>query len=302
MAKRSLPMQVHTTTGKLRLARATLKSTALMGGDRGWRTFLSQQHWRGRIRVRVDLDAHCGVYSLSQPRPVPTLHDTGGYRTRHTGMELCQEDHHELFKAKAPFSGAIDLSPCPGVCLCSFQLPYGNHRRRSQGEGPGRVGGSRHRPGQEEWKEWKAETDWDSYSADAYKPLKAKTSRISRLFKARKATFLIFAGSWCKDSEAQLPMIMKLLEAARVPPRSIELFGVDANLKEPSGTAQRYEVANSPTLIILKGQTELGRIVERLNRRGRTASSPSSPGDGLPVDATQTCSRQAPAKAFPFMV
>ncbi|NTU47491.1 MAG: thioredoxin, partial [Syntrophobacteraceae bacterium] len=33
--------------------------------------------------------------------------------------------------------------------------------------------------------------------------------------------------------------------------------------KEPSGTAQRHEVANSPTLIILKGQTELGRIVER---------------------------------------
>jgi thiol-disulfide isomerase/thioredoxin len=117
--------------------------------------------------------------------------------------------------------------------------------------------------GKKSWKEWKAETDWDSYSADGYKPLKAKTSRISRLVKARKATFIIFAGSWCKDSEAQLPMIMKLLNAAQVPPRSIELFGVDANLKEPSGTAQRYEVANSPTLIILKGQTELGRIVER---------------------------------------
>lgn len=117
--------------------------------------------------------------------------------------------------------------------------------------------------GKKSWKDWKAETDWDSYAAEDYKPNKGKVSTIARLAKAQKATFLLFAGSWCKDSEAQLPVIMKLLGAAQIPARSIELYGVDANLKEPSGKAQQLDVINSPTLIILKGQIELGRIVVR---------------------------------------
>lgn len=117
--------------------------------------------------------------------------------------------------------------------------------------------------GKKSWRQWKAETDWDSYAGGDYRPAKAKVSRISRLVRSSKISFLIFAGSWCKDSETQLPMLMKLLGAVRVPPGSIELFGVDAGMKEPSGTAQSHGVINVPTLIVLKGQTELGRIVER---------------------------------------
>lgn len=117
--------------------------------------------------------------------------------------------------------------------------------------------------GRKNWKEWRAETDWDSYAAEGYKLNKGRVSAIARLAKAKKAAFLVFAGSWCKDSEAQVPIVMKLLGAAQVPARGIEVYGVDANLKEPSGMAQKHEVTNTPTLIILSGQTELGRIVVR---------------------------------------
>ncbi|NLI33948.1 MAG: hypothetical protein GX422_14395 [Deltaproteobacteria bacterium] len=34
-------------------------------------------------------------------------------------------------------------------------------------------------------------------------------------------------------------------------------------MKEPSGQSERFGILNVPTLIILKGERELGRIVER---------------------------------------
>lgn len=117
--------------------------------------------------------------------------------------------------------------------------------------------------GKKTWGEWKSQTDWDSYVAVSYKPSKKKISAISRIARAKNIRFILFAGSWCKDSEAQLPTVMKLLDAARIPSRNIELYGVDGRMKEPAGRGERFEVLNVPTLILLKGERELGRIVER---------------------------------------
>lgn len=117
--------------------------------------------------------------------------------------------------------------------------------------------------GKRSWKEWKSQTDWDSYAAESYKPSKKKVSAISRIVRARNIRFILFAGSWCKDSEAQLPTVMKLLDAARIASRNIDLYGVDGQMKEPSGQSERFGILNVPTLIILKGERELGRIVER---------------------------------------
>ncbi len=144
------------------------------------------------------------------------------------------------------------------LCVCPMQATAATSKKKKEVVAPEKASVVL---GKKNWQEWKAETDWDSYSAEGHKLDKSKVSAIARLAKAKKATFLVFAGSWCKDSEAQLPAIMKLLGAAQVPARNIELYGVDANLKEPSGMAQQHEVTNSPTLVILKGQTELGRIV-----------------------------------------
>jgi thiol-disulfide isomerase/thioredoxin len=114
--------------------------------------------------------------------------------------------------------------------------------------------------GKRSWKQWKAQTDWDSYSGSSLKPEKAKVSKISRLAKSRKAVFIVFGGSWCKDSEAQVPLIMRLFEVAGISSKKIELYGVDWEFREPTGIAESYDVSETPTLVVLSGKEVLGRV------------------------------------------
>jgi thiol-disulfide isomerase/thioredoxin len=116
--------------------------------------------------------------------------------------------------------------------------------------------------GEKTWEAWKAEAGWKSYSADYFQPPEAKIEEISRLVKQKAATFLIFGGSWCSDTEAQLPRIEKILNLASVPIGEVHLFGVDRRMREPSGTAEKWNISKVPTVIILSQGKEIGRIVE----------------------------------------
>jgi len=42
----------------------------------------------------------------------------------------------------------------------------------------------------------------------------------------------------------------------------VHLFGVDRSKKSTDGTTEKYTISRVPTLIVLRGDEELGRIVE----------------------------------------
>ncbi|MGA2298573.1 MAG: hypothetical protein ABSG15_13590, partial [FCB group bacterium] len=42
----------------------------------------------------------------------------------------------------------------------------------------------------------------------------------------------------------------------------IDLYGVDRQKQEPTGTATLYKLEKVPTMIIFAGESEIGRIVE----------------------------------------
>jgi hypothetical protein len=116
--------------------------------------------------------------------------------------------------------------------------------------------------GETTWEKWQAEAGWPSYSADSFQPPPVKIEDISGLIKQKAATFVIVGGSWCPDTERQLPRIMKILRLALVPPGDIHLYGVDRRKREPSGTAKRWHISRIPTVIIFSHGKEMGRIVE----------------------------------------
>ena len=73
----------------------------------------------------------------------------------------------------------------------------------------------------------------------------------------------ILFGTWCHDSEREVPRMLKLLEASGVREENISLISLDIRKEEPEGRAKALGVRFTPTFIFLSGGTELGRIIER---------------------------------------
>ncbi len=116
--------------------------------------------------------------------------------------------------------------------------------------------------GQCTWDGWKASAKWQSYDAADYMPDSTSVQKIKALANQNGVSFLLFGGSWCGDSKIGMPKVLKLMNAAGVPLEKLAIYGVDRLKKEETGTAERYKVLRVPTLIVLKGNAEKGRIIE----------------------------------------
>ncbi len=116
--------------------------------------------------------------------------------------------------------------------------------------------------GQCSWDAWKESAKWQSYDAADYTPDSASVQKIKMLVNQNEVSFLLFGGSWCGDSKIGMPKILKLMNAAGVPLAKLTIYGVDRLKKEQTGTAERYKILRVPTLVVLKSNTEKGRIIE----------------------------------------
>lgn len=112
------------------------------------------------------------------------------------------------------------------------------------------------------WSEWKKEAGWNSYSATNTEFDGLKIKLLAKFVNPGDYSFKLFGGSWCGDSESQMPIIYKLFEKAGISNTLISLYGLDRDKKEPSGEAQLYNIERVPTFIVLLKNKEIGRIVE----------------------------------------
>ncbi len=80
-------------------------------------------------------------------------------------------------------------------------------------------------------------------------------------------SLLLFLGTWCSDSHEQVPRLFNVLDqcaAAQGPSPGfhISLECLDELKRSPSGLETIYGITNVPTLIVMKDEEEIGRIVE----------------------------------------
>lgn len=73
----------------------------------------------------------------------------------------------------------------------------------------------------------------------------------------------ILFGTWCHDSEREVPRMLKLLAASGVKEENISLISLDIRKEEPEGRAKALEVRFTPTFVFFSEGAELGRIIER---------------------------------------
>jgi len=90
--------------------------------------------------------------------------------------------------------------------------------------------------------------------------------RMLRTVDRRDVTLQLFFGTWCGDSRREVPRLVKLLDEMGFPREQLELVAVDAGegkqKRSPGGEERGLEIYRVPTLIVRRGEQEIGRLVE----------------------------------------
>lgn len=95
---------------------------------------------------------------------------------------------------------------------------------------------------------------------DIYEPDKAVLTEL----KARQAgiEILVVLGTWCSDSQEQVPKFFKILDKIRFDKKSVQLICVDRSKKAGEVDLVNYNIEKVPTFIVYRKGREIGRIIE----------------------------------------
>ena len=95
----------------------------------------------------------------------------------------------------------------------------------------------------------------------AYKPSAESVSSFKASLPEALEVRVLF-GTWCHDSEREVPRLLKLLNLAGIPGESVELYALDLKKKDPRGMADAMGIKYTPTFIFYVDGMEIGRIIE----------------------------------------
>jgi thiol-disulfide isomerase/thioredoxin len=94
---------------------------------------------------------------------------------------------------------------------------------------------------------------------DKYQPSATDLAAVQKL-EGKK--LLVLFGTWCHDSVREVPRLLKLLDESEVKLQDVQLVAVNHNKQDPSNLHTKYRLKYTPTIILLDGEQELGRIIE----------------------------------------
>ena len=98
---------------------------------------------------------------------------------------------------------------------------------------------------------------------------KANEKAIATINAATNIHYVVFGGTWCGDTKAQLPKFFATMQQANISQTKITMLGVDRTKNTIGNLAKAFCVTNVPTFIILKAGTEIGRIIEYGTTNGK---------------------------------
>jgi hypothetical protein len=76
------------------------------------------------------------------------------------------------------------------------------------------------------------------------------------------AGITIVMGTWCSDSQYEIPNFYKILDYLNYPSEKVTLINVDRNKKGKGDEVDSLDIKLVPTIIFYRSEKELGRIVE----------------------------------------
>lgn len=107
------------------------------------------------------------------------------------------------------------------------------------------------------------ESPYSKWFTPTYEEYVVDTVTVSVIVrKLRDAHLTIFMGTWCEDSQLQIPMLFKVLDEAGFNPNNYTLITVSEEKDTPNGLEKDKDINFVPTIIVSMEGKEIGRIVE----------------------------------------
>lgn len=78
----------------------------------------------------------------------------------------------------------------------------------------------------------------------------------------RDIEIYVLFGTWCHDSQREVPRLLRLLNTLNIQENYIHLIGLNFSKNEPQDRGKYFQVKKTPTFVFLRNQKEIGRIVE----------------------------------------
>ena len=103
--------------------------------------------------------------------------------------------------------------------------------------------------------------NWFDKGYSRYKPDVTVSERLKEAF-TDDIDLLVFYGTWCSDTQRELPRLMKILDTVGFPERRLKLCAVDRAKQSGDAFAKHHKVKRVATVIIFRNGEELGRIIE----------------------------------------
>lgn len=73
---------------------------------------------------------------------------------------------------------------------------------------------------------------------------------------------VVFMGTWCADSQLEIPKFYKLLDLSNFDMNNLEVTALREDKTLPDDSQKEYDVVYVPTIIFIKDGEEVGRFVE----------------------------------------
>ena len=96
-----------------------------------------------------------------------------------------------------------------------------------------------------------------------YNDAKLDASIIKKIKKHMKGvTIKAFMGTWCEDSQHEVPIFYKLMDAIDFDYKNLTMIGVNRSKETPDHLQEGLKITNVPTFIFYEKGKEIGRFVE----------------------------------------
>lgn len=102
--------------------------------------------------------------------------------------------------------------------------------------------------------------EWYSIGYNEYKPNEEIIKEIKKYISDYSIT--VFMGTWCEDSQNQVPKFFKILNELGFPLKRVNLITMTRDKTTPETFEEGLNVTNVPTFIFYKKDFEVNRIVE----------------------------------------
>ena len=101
---------------------------------------------------------------------------------------------------------------------------------------------------------------WFHENLEAHQIDTATIEKIKPLLK--NITIKTFMGTWCSDSQREVPALYKILDAANFDFTNLEVIAVSHEKETPNHLEKGLDIQYVPTFIFYKNEKEIGRYVE----------------------------------------